>query len=157
MEQQVMTPEVPREQSGKLAVVYDRASTERQRDNYSRADAARLISLAEPLGFSRCELRQEIKSGESLSNRSVMKAILEEVEARKIGAIICQDFTRLSRDQDGIDGCTERFFLGGFEQRWVDAVEPNRFGRFEDVGDAFVGDREALRFFELHERVVAAG
>ena len=91
-------------QSEKLAVVYDRASTERQRDNYSRADAARLTELAEPHGFPRCELRQEIKSGESLTNRPVMKRILEEIEAGLVGAIICQDFTRLSRDEDGIDG-----------------------------------------------------
>jgi len=89
---------------GKMAVVYDRASTERQRDNYSRADAARLTSLAEGHGFSQCELRQEIKSGESLSNRPIMRKILEEIEAGLIGAIICQDFTRLSRDEDGIDG-----------------------------------------------------
>jgi DNA invertase Pin-like site-specific DNA recombinase len=86
-----------------LAVIYDRASTERQRDNYSRADAARLSELAERLGY-RWELRREIKSGESLANRPVMKGILEEVEAGMVGAIICQDFTRLSRDEDGIDG-----------------------------------------------------
>ncbi len=61
MEQRMRTASVPAEHSGKLAVVYDRASTERQRDNYSRADTARLTALAEPLGFSRCELRQEIK------------------------------------------------------------------------------------------------
>lgn len=87
----------------RLAVIYDRASTERQRDNYSRADAARLSELAERLGY-RWELRREIKSGESLANRPVMKGILEEVEAGMVGAIICQDFTRLSRDEDGIDG-----------------------------------------------------
>ena len=92
------------DQSGNLAFVYDRASTERQRDNYSRADASRLTALAEQNGFQECEIRQEIKSGESLSNRPVMKRILEEVEAGTIGAIICQDFTRLSRDEDGIDG-----------------------------------------------------
>ncbi|MCH7738312.1 MAG: recombinase family protein [Chloroflexi bacterium] len=96
-----VNPSVPSE---KVAIVYDRASTERQRDNYSRADAARLIELAQPHGFEHCEIRQEIKSGESLTNRPVMKRILEEVEAGVIGAIICQDFTRLSRDQDGIDG-----------------------------------------------------
>ena len=90
--------------TGKLAVVYYRASTERQRDNYSRADAARLTSLAERYGFAQSEVRQEIKSGESLTNRPVMKGILEEVESAVIGAIICQDFTRLSRDEDGIDG-----------------------------------------------------
>ena len=33
------------DESTKLAVVYDRASTHRQRDNYARADAARLLRL----------------------------------------------------------------------------------------------------------------
>jgi hypothetical protein len=51
-----------------VAVVYDRASTINQRDNYSRADAARLVGLAESHGY-RAELRQEIRSGEDLVNR----------------------------------------------------------------------------------------
>ena len=87
----------------RIAIIYDRASTERQRDNYSRADAARLSELAERQGMQ-WELRQEIKSGEGLTNRPVMRGILEDIEAGKVCAIICQDFTRLSRDQDGIDG-----------------------------------------------------
>jgi DNA invertase Pin-like site-specific DNA recombinase len=87
----------------RIAIIYDRASTERQRDNYSRGDAARLSELAESRGMP-WELHQEIRSGESLTNRPVMKGILEDIEAGKVGAIICQDFTRLSRDQDGIDG-----------------------------------------------------
>ncbi len=85
------------------AVSYDRASTERQRDNYSRADAARLSELADRQGWT-SELRQEIKSGESLDNRPVMRRILKEIAEGRIIAIICQDFTRLSRDEDGIDG-----------------------------------------------------
>ncbi len=95
----------------RLAVVYDRASTERQRDNYARADAARLTALAPQHGFSLVEVRQEIKSGESLRNRPVMQRILKEVEEGVVGAVICQDFTRLSRDEDGIDGRVMRQVL----------------------------------------------
>ena len=88
---------------GRVAVIYDRASRPQQADNYSRADAARLSDLAEKMGLQ-SELRREIKSGEHLSDRPIMKGLLEDIEAGRVGAIICQDFTRLSRDEDGIDG-----------------------------------------------------
>ncbi len=39
-----------------------------------------------------------------MTNRPVMKKLLEDIEAGKVAAIICQDFSRLSRDEDGIDG-----------------------------------------------------
>src|SRR5215204_6363014 len=87
----------------RIAIVYDRASSARQADNYSRADAARLPRIAEARGW-RWELRQEIKSGEDLQNRPVMLGILREIEAGAVGAVIVQDIDRLSRDQDGIDG-----------------------------------------------------
>ncbi len=88
---------------GPVAVVYDRASTINQRDNYSRADAARLIELAESRGY-RAELRQEIRSGEDLVNRPVMRHLLQEVADGRVAAIVVQHLDRLSRDQDQIDG-----------------------------------------------------
>ncbi len=88
----------------KHAVIYDRASTVMQRDNWSRDDAARIgRELAEHSGYT-WELRQEIKSGETLHDRPVMMGILKDIEAGKVQAIICQNFARLSRDEDGIDG-----------------------------------------------------
>lgn len=90
---------------GRIAIVYDRASTGRQAHNWSRADARRIgAELAQKHGFDEWELRQEIKSGEQLANRPVMLGILRDIESGKVGALIVQDFTRLSRDQDGIDG-----------------------------------------------------
>jgi len=87
----------------RIAVIYDRASTAMQKDNYSRADAARLSEFAERIGY-KWELRKEIKSGENLVNRPIMRQLLGDIADGKVGAIICQDFTRLSRDEDGIDG-----------------------------------------------------
>lgn len=88
----------------KKAVIYDRASTAKQKDNWSRDDALRIgAKLAEINGFE-WELRQEIKSGESLVNRPVMQSVLADIEAGRIQAIICQDLIRLSRDEDTIDG-----------------------------------------------------
>ena len=87
----------------RIAVIYDRASRPQQADNYARADAARLSELAERMGLP-WELRREVKSGEHLTNRPIMKQLLEDIEAGKVAAIICQDCTRLSRDEDGIDG-----------------------------------------------------
>jgi site-specific DNA recombinase len=87
----------------RMAVIYDRASRPQQANNYSRDDAARLYELAERKGM-RWELRREVKSGEHLSNRPVMRKLLDDIESGRVGAIVCQDFSRLSRDQDGIDG-----------------------------------------------------
>lgn len=92
----------------KHSVIYDRASREHQKENWSRDDALRVgAQLAEKHGYT-WELRQEIKSGESLVNRPVMLGILRDIEAGKIQAIVCQDLIRLSRDQDGLDGATIR-------------------------------------------------
>lgn len=87
-----------------LAVIYDRASTASQKGNWSRADAERIgRQLAEKYGY-KAELRREVKSGERLANRPVLKGILNDIMDGKVQAIIVQDFTRLSRDEDGIDG-----------------------------------------------------
>ncbi len=93
----------------RIAVIYDGASSPSQKDNFARADAARLFRFAEERGLP-WELRQEIKSGEEIANRPVMRAILDEIAEGGIAALIVQDFTRLSRDEDGIDGRIVRQF-----------------------------------------------
>ena len=86
------------------AVVYDRGSDKKQEGNWSRADAERIgLQLAEKYGYTG-ELRREIKSGETLEERPVIMGLLKDIEAGEVQAIVCQDFTRLSRDEDGIDG-----------------------------------------------------
>jgi DNA invertase Pin-like site-specific DNA recombinase len=93
----------------RIAIVYDRASSPGQKGNFARADAARLSRLAEERGLC-WELRQEIKSGEEIANRPVMRGILDDIAAGHVTALIVQDFTRLSRDEDGIDGRIIRQF-----------------------------------------------
>jgi len=91
----------------KLAIIYDRASREMQKDNWSRKDAEHIgTKLAQQHGFARVEALTEVESGESLLNRPVMKDILERAEVGLIGAIIVQNFSRLTRDEDGLDGLT---------------------------------------------------
>ena len=88
----------------KHAVIYDRASTSNQSHNWSREDARRIgAELAQQHGYS-WDLRQEVRSGEELTNRPVMRGLLEDIENGSVQAVIVQDFTRLSRDEDGIDG-----------------------------------------------------
>ena len=93
----------------RIAIIYDRASSPGQKDNFARADAARLSQLAEERGLS-WELRQEIKSGEEIANRPVVRRILDEIADGRVAALIVQDFSRLSRDEDGIDGRIIRQF-----------------------------------------------
>jgi site-specific DNA recombinase len=89
----------------KHAVIYDRASSAKQKDNWSRGDAETIgTELAKKYEFTTWELKQEIKSGEELANRPVLNGILEEIENGQVQAIICQSLSRLSRDEDGIDG-----------------------------------------------------
>lgn len=91
----------------KLALVYDRASRDLQKDNWSRKDAQTIgPELAKKAGFNRVEILEEVESGESLLNRPVMKDILERCAAGQVGAIVVQNFSRLTRDTDGLDGLT---------------------------------------------------
>jgi DNA invertase Pin-like site-specific DNA recombinase len=71
-----------------LAVIYDRASSQAQAGNWSRTDAeATGLGLAKRHGFEQVDLRIEIKSGEELLNRPVIKKILEDIEAGLVQAI----------------------------------------------------------------------
>ena len=95
-----------------LAVIYDRASTKKQEENYTRHDVKRIgAELAKRFAYElESEPRYETKSGEELRNRPVMLGILKDIEegktkeGKRIAAIIVPNFTRLSRDEDIIDG-----------------------------------------------------
>jgi|SRR5581483_8335630 len=95
-----------------LAVIYDRASSKKQEENYTRYDVKRIgAELAKRFSYEiESEPRYETKSGEELRNRPVMLGILKDIEEGKtkegmrIAAIIVPNFTRLSRDEDIIDG-----------------------------------------------------
>lgn len=89
----------------KLAVVYVRVSTQYQVDNYSVQDQRSLEHLAARYGFSLIEVREEQGvSAETITERAVMKKLLEDIAAGTVGAIIVSSFTRLTRDMDDIDG-----------------------------------------------------
>jgi DNA invertase Pin-like site-specific DNA recombinase len=100
------------ETSEGLAIVYDRASSKKQEENYTRQDVKRIgFEIAKRFGYAtEPEPRVEIQSGEDLKNRSVMLGVLDDIERHKlingkcIKAIIVPNFTRLSRDEDIIDG-----------------------------------------------------
>jgi DNA invertase Pin-like site-specific DNA recombinase len=124
----------------RIAIVYDRASSSGQKDNFARGDAARLYRLAEHRGL-RWELRQEIKSGEEIANRPVMRGILDEIAAGQVAALIVQDFTRLSRDEDGIDGRIIRQFC---RDHACLIVTPEKVYDFESDADDDLADVQFL-------------
>jgi hypothetical protein len=132
----------------RLAIIYDRASRKEQKGNWSRDDALRIGGeLANRYDYT-SELRQEVKSGETLEDRPVMMGILEDIEAGTVGAIIVQDFTRLSRDEDGIDGKIIRRFCRDNECK---VITPQKVYDFSlDVDD----DMADLEFFigKIHKR-----
>jgi len=89
-----------------IAACYHRNSTAGQVGNYSQQEAERrLPELAQTHGFTHVEFHLEAGvSGEELHNRPVLQAILHRIERGEIGALVCQDHTRLARDRDLIDG-----------------------------------------------------
>src|ERR1700730_7149759 len=89
-----------------IAACYHRNSTAGQIGNYSQQEAERrLPALARAHSFPQVEFHLEAGvSGEELHNRPVLQALLHRIERGEIGALICQDHTRLARDRDLIDG-----------------------------------------------------
>ncbi len=89
-----------------IAACYHRNSTAGQIGNYSQQEAERhLPELARAHGFMQVEFHLEAGvSGEQLHNRPVLQALLHRIERGEIGALVCQDHTRLARDRDLIDG-----------------------------------------------------
>lgn len=84
------------------AVIYDRASTKKQKDNYSRVNAHEVgIRIAEQNGFT-WEYIKEIGSGTTLTGRPEMMKILDRIAAGEIQAIIVQDLDRLARPEEAV-------------------------------------------------------
>lgn len=84
------------------AVIYDRASTKNQKDNYSRVNAHEVgIMIAEQNGFT-WEYIKEIGSGTTLTGRPEMMRILDRIAAGEIQAIIVQDLDRLARPEEAV-------------------------------------------------------
>ena len=127
--------------TSRLAVLYDRASTAHQRNNWSRDDAKRFLDKVVAEHGYEGEFRQEIKSGESLVDRPVMKRLLEEIADGKVAALACQDFTRLSRDEDGIDG---RIIRQVCRDAGTLIITPEKVYDFDKDGDDLLAD---IHFF----------
>ena len=84
------------------AIIYDRASTTQQKDNYSRVNAHEVgIKIAEQNGFT-WEYVKEIGSGTTLTGRPEMMRILDRIAAGEIQAIIVQEMDRLARPEEAI-------------------------------------------------------
>lgn len=134
--------------TSRVAVLYDRASTAHQRNNWSRDDASRFLDKVVAQHGYEGEIRQEIKSGESLVDRPVMKRTLEAIADGKVAALVCQDFTRLSRDEDGIDG---RIIRQVCRDAGTLIVTPEKVYDFDNDGDDLLAD---LNFFvgKIHKR-----
>lgn len=134
--------------TSRLAVLYDRASTAHQKNNWSRDDAKRFLDTVVAEHKYDGEFRQEIRSGESLVDRPVMKRLLEEIADAKVAALVCQDFTRLSRDEDGIDG---RIIRQVCRDAGTLIITPEKVYNFDNDGDDLLAD---LNFFvgKIHKR-----
>ncbi len=84
------------------SIIYDRASTLNQRDNFSRVNAREVgIRIAEQNGFS-WEYLKEIGSGTTLTGRPEMMRILDRIAAGEVQALIVQELDRLARPEDAV-------------------------------------------------------
>lgn len=126
----------------KLAIVYVRNSTEYQIDNYSAMDQRSLARLGPQYGFQRVEVREEQgTSAETLTDRPIMRGILEDIAKGVVGAIIVSSFTRLSRDMDDIDG---RIIKKTCRDHDAVIVTPEKLYDFSNEADDDLAD---LQFF----------
>lgn len=101
--------------TSKLAVIYDRASTTLQKDNWSRVNAKEVgIRIAEQNGFA-WEYVKEIGSGTTLTGRPKMMTILDRIAAGEIQAIIVQDLDRLARPEEAVVYSTIRQVIMTYE------------------------------------------
>ncbi len=79
------------------AIIYDRASTHLQEDNYSRINAeTEGVRIAEQHGYT-WEYVKEIGSGTTLSGRPKMMKILDRIAGGEIQRVIVQELDRLAR------------------------------------------------------------
>ncbi len=84
------------------AIIYDRASTNKQEDNWSRVNAKEVgIRIAEQNGFT-WEYVKEIGSGTTLTGRPKMLAILDRIAAREVQVLIVQELDRLARPEEAV-------------------------------------------------------
>lgn len=89
--------------SDRYAALYVRVSTGKQDENWSVQDQRTLAKLGEQRGWRVVEFYETV-SGETIEARPKVRALLDDVQAGKVAAIICVDWNRLSRDEDYIDG-----------------------------------------------------
>lgn len=90
------------------AVIYDRASTILQKDNFSRVNAkTEGIRIAEREGFT-WEYVKEIGSGTTLTGRPKMMRILDRIAAGEVQVLIVQDLDRLARPEEYVVYATIR-------------------------------------------------
>ncbi len=79
------------------AIIYDRASTKLQENNWSRLDAKdEGISIAKRHGYD-YEYVKEIGSGTTLAGRPAMLKILDRIAAGEVQVLIVQELDRLAR------------------------------------------------------------
>ncbi|GAB4437544.1 MAG: hypothetical protein Kow0031_19390 [Anaerolineae bacterium] len=84
------------------AIIYDRASTILQKDNFSRVNAREVgIRIAEQHGYT-WEYVKEIGSGTTLTGRPEMMKILDRIEAGEVQALIVQELDRLARPEESV-------------------------------------------------------
>ena len=85
-----------------LAIIYDRASTQLQQDNFSRVNAkTEGIKIAEREGFT-WEYVKEIGSGTTLTGRPKMMRILDRIAAGEVQVLIVQELDRLARPEEAV-------------------------------------------------------
>lgn len=89
--------------SERIAALYVRVSTGKQKDNWSVKDQLGLVRLGQERGL-RVEVYDDSGiSGERIEDRPAMQRLLDDIRAGKVAAIICVATNRLSRDEDIID------------------------------------------------------
>ena len=88
----------------RCAALYVRVSKGTQRENWSVQDQRGLARLGEARSLPVVIYDEQGVSGETIEDRPTMQRLLVDIDAGRVAAVIVVDWSRLSRDEDNIDG-----------------------------------------------------
>lgn len=140
-------------EGGDVAGLYLRVSSARQKGNRSVEDQLALASLGAERGLQVSIYRDDGISGETIEARPDMQRLLADIEAGRLRAVIIQDWTRLSRDEDLIDAL---LIKRACKDAGVIVLSPGREMDFSREGDNLLAGIEMIVAAGQKQKLVKA-
>ncbi len=140
-----------------MCALYVRVSSEQQREKYSLPSQRQILTdYAQRQGWEVKLYDEGVGSGETITDRPMMRMLLEDARQGVFQVCLVIELERLSRDQDLFDWLTIKQV---FRQRNIKIATPNQAYDLNDAEDDFLSDlfgalskREKRKFMERAKR-----